>query len=188
MEHIQQSCMHVPQVSGQSLHAESSELARKSSGNRAVFQAFVTPPGLILWQRLKPPRPTPLRELSSGTLQAIQALRSVVMQLAPHTASSREPARRAETNVHRRAGGGARAPFTTDEQMPIVAALAGEIVEGHLDNRGPSEQFQIAFTDGLPTKPDAAHRVVHAGCVPRLPVRRESIKVARIESSVKIDQ
>ena len=110
------------------------------------------------------------------------------MQLAPHTASSREPARRAETNVHLRAGGGARAPFTTDEQMPIVAALAGEIVEGHLDNRGPSEQFQIAFTDGLPTKPDAAHRVVHAGCVPRLPVRRESIKVARIESSVKIDQ
>jgi len=97
---------------------------------------------------------------------AIQALRSVVMQLAPHTASSREPARRAETNVHLRAGGGARAPFTTDEQMPIVAALAGEIVEGHLDNRGPSEQFQIVFTDGLPTKPDAAHRVVHAGCVP----------------------
>jgi len=125
MEHIQQSCMHVPQASGQSLHAESSELAR----NRAVFQAFVTPPGLILWQRLKPPRPTPLREY--GTLQAIQALRSVVMQLAPHTASSREPARRAETNVHLRAGAGAR------------------------------------------------------GCVPRLPVRRESIKVARIESPVK---
>ena len=129
MEHIQQSCMHVPQASGQSLHAESSELARKSSGNRAVFQAFVTPPGLILWQRLKPPRPTPLREY--GTLQAIQALRSVVMQLAPHTASSREPARRAETNVHLHAGAGAR------------------------------------------------------GCVPRLPVRRESIKVARIESPVK---
>jgi hypothetical protein len=65
------------------------------------------------------------------------------MQLAPHTASSREPARCAETNVYFRVGGRARPPFTANEQMPIVAALAGGIVEGHLDNRRSAEQFRM---------------------------------------------
>jgi hypothetical protein len=110
------------------------------------------------------------------------------MQLAPHTASSREPPRCAETNVHFRVGGRARPPFTANAQMPIVAALAGEIVEGRLDNRRSAEQLRIAFTDGLPTTPDAAHRVVRAWCVPLLPVCRKSIKVTRVEGPIKLDQ
>ena len=72
--------------------------------------------------------------------------------------------------------------------MPIVATLAGKIVEGYLDDRRSSEQLQIAFTDGLPTAPNTAHRFVRAGYVSPLPIGRKSIEIERVEGFVKLDQ
>src|SRR3954447_25142604 len=112
----------------------------------------------------------------------------MVVQLTPGTATPGKPARRTKSNVHLRLEGNTRAFFPTDEQMPIVAALAGKIVEGYLDDRRSFEQLQIAFTDRLPTAPDAAHWIVHAGCVSLLPIGRKSIEIARVEGFVKLDQ
>jgi hypothetical protein len=62
--------------------------------------------------------------------------RSVVMQLSPGAASPCKPPCRAKPNFHPLVGGYACALFPAHEQMPIVASLTGEIVEGYLNNRG----------------------------------------------------
>src|SRR6478735_1916699 len=110
------------------------------------------------------------------------------MQLAPRAPSPREPARRTESNIHLLDGSCALAKFAADKQMPIVATLAGEIVESYLHDGRSSKQFHITFTDRLPATPDAAHRIVHARCVSLLPVSRKPVKVTRIEGAIKIDQ
>src|SRR4051812_39796106 len=99
------------------------------------------------------------------------------MQLAPLAPAPREPPRSTESDVQPPIGRRARPDFAADEQAPIIAALTGEIVKRYLHDRESTEQFHITFSDRFPATPDPAHRVIHARCVPLLPIRRKPFQV-----------
>src|SRR5271154_2269073 len=112
----------------------------------------------------------------------------MVMQLPPNTVRADEPARRAKAKIEAFRGGLASSLLTPDEEMPVVAALAGEIVERDLDAGRPVEQLRVSLANRRPAAPNAADRIVHARRTPVRPNGGEPIEVSGIERPIKINQ
>lgn len=84
-----------------------------------------------------------------------------MMELPPFAIHPNEPAGRSEGNIQNVAGATALTPLATDEQVPVLCALAGEVVE-RVHRGGATEQLGIAPAI-------SSDRVVHARTFPGEP-------------------
>src|SRR5688572_5047554 len=100
----------------------------------------------------------------------------MMMELTPDAVAPSEPARRADAEIDGRLRRRARAFLSPDEEMPVVASLACEIVERDADRRRASEQLRVAFPDRRPATSNAADGVIHARRIALCPVGSEAIE------------
>ena len=84
----------------------------------------------------------------------------MVMKLSPTAFLAYKPPGRPEGDVERLSSRPADSTFTADEQIPVFAALAREVVESDVDLRVALEQLRVAFGNLPPAGADPTNGVV----------------------------
>jgi hypothetical protein len=79
-----------------------------------------------------------------------------MVKLSPGAVLANEPAGGSEGDVERLRRRLARSWFAAAVEMPVVAALAREVVDGRMDLLLPIEQLRTTFGDLAPTAADTA--------------------------------
>ena len=110
------------------------------------------------------------------------------MKLAPDAGRLDEYACRPYAKRQARSRRRAHALLAANEDVPIAAAATGEVVEGDVNRRRPTEQLRVSLANRRPTAPYAADRIVHARRIAVRPIRGQRIEISGVESAVELDE